>query len=415
MDPYAVIELQRTAGNRAVAALFAGEVVAQRDPLAPELPTRELPPATQRWKYTEPFRGAAALVRTTTVEATAWGEIAPGPPRVTYRREVELETADGITFYLDIRGTVALAPGTELPKSADAAIARSGRMVRSQRTTRVEGGGVVEVNEYSLHDLANTSFGFVAGAVMPDYAQLGLTPSQQESAILRYLAGLARKPRTAPASAEPSEAVKVGIAAANLATDFAPLVGELKDLYRAVTGEDPVTGEKLSRWERVLAALGAIPLIGKLGKGIGVGLKFLGRGLSWLKGRGAGLAHWFSERIARWRNSRKGRQLEKESEQAKQLADGGKIARAAKITIREGDVMIAVVAKDGTLLAHHTPNLSHRELINRELGGVLPAGAEAVTIGKEGGRLMTVRSMNIHGNSLPASAEIWAGVLRAFD
>jgi hypothetical protein len=84
------------------------------------------------------------MYRTTKIEATAWAETGPAPPRISYRREVELQTIGGITFYLDIRGTVALAPGTALPTSPDAALHMRGRVVRSQRSVHVEGADVIE-------------------------------------------------------------------------------------------------------------------------------------------------------------------------------------------------------------------------------------------------------------------------------
>jgi hypothetical protein len=212
-----------------------------------------------------------------------------------------------------------------LPTSPEAALQMRGRMVRSQRSIHVEGGDVIEVREYSPHEVGGQSFGFVANAVMPDYAKLPLTTQAQEKAILAYLAKLPRRPK-APAAAdtERSAAAKgdrstVGVAA-DIGTDFMPIIGELKDLYRAVTGEDPVTGEKLARWEQALAFLGALPLIGKLTKGVRKGIKWLGRGLSWLKGKGAALALWFANKLEKWRESRKAKRLAREAEKVKQLA-----------------------------------------------------------------------------------------------
>jgi hypothetical protein len=260
---------------------------------------------------------SAAMYRTTKIEATAWAEVGPAPPRISYRREVELQTLDGIKFYLDIRGTVALAPGTALPTSPDAAVQMRGRMVRSQRSVHVEGADVIEVREYSPHEVGGQSFGFVANAVMPDYAKLPLTTQEQEKAILAYLAKLPRRPKT-PSAADSGRST-VGVVA-DIGTDFIPIIGELKDLYRAVTGEDPVTGEKLAWWEQALAFLGAIPLIGKLTKGVRKGIKWLGRGLSWLKGKRAELAAWFAKKLKNWLDSRKAKRLEKAAEKARQLA-----------------------------------------------------------------------------------------------
>ena len=127
------------------------------------------------------------------------------------------------------------------------------------------------------------------------------------------------KRRPPQPTARPDRGLGPAGVAADVATDFLPIVGELKDLYRAVTGEDPVTGEKLKWWERALAFLGAIPLVGKLTKGISKGVKFLGRGLSWLRGKGAGLAVWFAEKLRRWRESRRAKRLAREAERVRQL------------------------------------------------------------------------------------------------
>ncbi len=386
--PQDVVSLQHAAGNRAVSRLLAeaGSLASvQRQP-----EQRVLPPATQRWDVEEPYRDQAAMYRTTKTEVTAWAEVGPGKPRISYRREVELQTVDGITFYLDIRGSVALAPGTALPTSAEAALQMQGRKVLSQRTLHVEGGDVIEVREYSPHEIGGQSFGFVARAVMPDYAQLPLTTAEQEKAILAYLAKLPRRPK-APVAADEGGTGEEGRStlgvAADIGTDFIPIVGELKDLYRAVTGTDPVTGEKLKWWERALAALGAIPLIGKLGKGLRSGIKWLGKGLSWLKGRGAALAAWFAEKIEKWRYSRKG------------ITAGSK----AKTFLHETEALVAVVDKDGKIIAKkNAVTTSHQALIDQKLNGKLPEGARAVTIFKEGGEIHVHDSRGIHGSAGPS-------------
>ncbi len=57
-------------------------------------------------------------------------------------------------------------------------------------------------------------------------------------------------------------AVIVGIA-----LDFIPVVGEAKSLLEAARGVDTITGEPLAGWERVLAVLGAIPVLGIVARG----------------------------------------------------------------------------------------------------------------------------------------------------
>jgi hypothetical protein len=410
--PQDVMSLQRAAGNRAIAGVFTEARPAVSVQRQPE--QRVLPPMTHRWEeMDEPFRDQAAMSRTTKIEATAWAEVGPGSPRISYRREVELQTVDGITFYLDIRGDVALAPGTVLPASPEAALQTRGRSVLSQRTVHVEGSDVIEVREYSPHEVAGQSFGFVANAVMPEYAKLSLTAKQQETAILAYLAKLPRQPK-APVRAE--EGLSTGGVVADIATDFIPIVGELKDLYRAVTGTDPVTGEKLKWWERALAFLGAIPLVGKLAKGLGKGIKFLGRGLSWLKGKGATLAVWFADKLEKWRSSRKAKRLAKEGEKAQQLAAGNKVAKAAKVFVAEGNPLVAIVGKDGTILAKkNAATISHQGLIDQKLNGKLPEGARAVTIIKEGGEIHVVDSVGVHGRALPSPKNVIEAVRAQFE
>lgn len=381
-----ILALQRRVGNRAVVSWLTDATagVVQRQP-----GDRVLPPRTRRWDgEPEVFRGRAVLVRTTSIEATSWAEVGPGPPRIRYRRTVELETIDGIRFYLDIRGTVDLAPGTRLPDDGGAALQLRGARVLSQRTTHADGADLVEISEYSPHTVTGQSFAFVANAVMPAYAMLSLSPEQQEAAILAYLATRARRPRPPTAEDGPGTIATV----ADIGTDFLPIVGELKDLYRAIEGTDPVTGRTLAWWERALSVLGAIPLIGKLSKGIRAGAKFLGRGLSWLRGRGAAMGAWFAEKLEKWRLSRKAKRLE---QKGRQLGKGGTAARAGRIFVAENSTIIAVVDGQGRILSHSLPNISHEDLIARTYrDGVLPVGEYAVTIGKDNGAIYVQNSHN---------------------
>lgn len=313
--PDDVVTLQHAAGNRAVADWLGrpdAVLPVQRQP-AP----RVLPPRTQRWAKEEAYQGEARLHRTTAIEASSWAEVGPAPPRISYRREVELWTRDGISVYLDIRGTVRLDPGTALPTDEAGALAMRGREVLSQRTLRIDGGDVIPVSEYSPDLLGRASFGSAAEAVLPDYAQLPLSVAQQEAAILAHLRRVPRRPRAVEKADDERSAVGV---AADVATDFLPLIGELKDLYRAVTGRDPVTGEKLAWWERALAWLGAIPLVGKLSKMVGKGLKFLAKPFRWLGAKGAAFAGWVAEKFSGWLQSRKAKKLAKAQTEARRLA-----------------------------------------------------------------------------------------------
>lgn len=58
----------------------------------------------------------------------------------------------------------------------------------------------------------------------------------------------------------------LGAVGLSLILDFIPVIGEIKSFNEFRTGRDLITGQKLSWWERLLALLGAIPLIGRLTK-----------------------------------------------------------------------------------------------------------------------------------------------------
>ncbi|HEX6288586.1 MAG TPA: pre-toxin TG domain-containing protein [Herpetosiphonaceae bacterium] len=77
----------------------------------------------------------------------------------------------------------------------------------------------------------------------------------------------------------------------NVITDFVPIVSNIKDGIIAITGINPVTGEKVSPMERAMAAAFAIPgagnvlkLIGKGGKLAAKGVKYIDEGLAIVAG-----------------------------------------------------------------------------------------------------------------------------------
>lgn len=53
----------------------------------------------------------------------------------------------------------------------------------------------------------------------------------------------------------------------SLALNFIPLIGTAKGIVEAITGEDMITGTKLAGWERGLAALAAVPVLGGIVRG----------------------------------------------------------------------------------------------------------------------------------------------------
>lgn len=88
-------------------------------------------------------------------------------------------------------------------------------------------------------------------------------------------------------------------------------------------------------------------------------------------------------------------------------------ATSSRIFIPEGNAVLGIV-HDGKLIAH-TSNvtLGHATFVERTIGS-LPAGAEAVTIGRFGGELTVTRSRAIHGQALPASREAYEAVTAIF-
>lgn len=70
--------------------------------------------------------------------------------------------------------------------------------------------------------------------------------------------------------------------AADVGTDFAPIVGNLKDAYIAMTGENPVTGEKVGIAGRILAGIFALPIMGNVLKYLGKGSKLIADVGKWI-------------------------------------------------------------------------------------------------------------------------------------
>lgn len=277
--------LQRTVGNAAVAALVrqssrAGPPRSDHQPVVQRAPDTE---HTLTWEVTDSSKDSAALHRTTKIEADAWGEVGPAPPRVKYDRRVDLETRDGITVSLRINVTVYLPVGEKLPRTPEEALSRIGRHVRGGRYFTASGGALDSFNEDQYYDsgtavsLRKLSEGF------PDYALLALTAKQQEAAILRKLSSLPRRDVRASESGGQSagggestlkERIKQGI---DLVTDFIPGVSNIKDFSIFLTGINPVTGEKVGWPGRILALIFAIPVIGTVLKYVGKGAKYVGK------------------------------------------------------------------------------------------------------------------------------------------
>lgn len=281
--PDAILDLQQRYGNAYVNRRMAERGTIQRGPT----PRVKEQPRTHKWEYEEHHKGRASLHRTTKIESDRWGEIGPTQPRIKYRREVNLRTADGAEVYVDIRGIARLQPGTTLPDTPEAALDISGLAVETQLSFVVEGGDFETFRDYQRREVRALSLSKVAEAVLPDYAKLPLNPAQQEAAILRYLSGLKKRKKEPPKAKDDDGSVAGHVI--DTATDFVPFVGELKDAYRAIMGVDPYTGRKLALWERILSGIFAIPILGKGIKWIGKGLKWIGKGLGWV---GRKLGKW---------------------------------------------------------------------------------------------------------------------------
>lgn len=134
----------------------------------------------------------------------------------------------------------------------------------------------------------------------------GLTPAE-EAMIMRLRRGResesgTTEPTATPATAEGaatpkttsgegsgrSAAADAAITATDVGTDFAPVVSNVKDALTAMTGINPVTGEKVGTLGRIAAGIFAIPVVGNVLKWIGKGGKALLKLGRWLVKRGGG-------------------------------------------------------------------------------------------------------------------------------
>ncbi len=311
--PDAIIDLQQRYGNAYVNRRLAERGTIQRGP-DPKVKVKT-DVNNLKWENEEHHKGRSTMRRTTKIQSESWGEVGPVQPNVKYRREVWLKTADGAEVYVRIDGHVRLPAGTKPPATPEAALDASGADVLTQVSFVVEGGDFETFRDYQRRNIRTLSLKTFTETVFPDYAKLPLNPAQQEAAILRYLGGLKKRKKEPPKETKKDPHIAVQVA--DTVTDFIPFVGELKDAYRAITGVDPVTGEKLKWWERILSGIFAIPILGKGIKWLGKGLKWIGKGLGWV-GRKLGrflgpyavkALEWFMEKFA--------------SKRTKQLPPGG--------------------------------------------------------------------------------------------
>ena len=305
----AVLRLQQLAGNRAVKSMLGG--APRRDFVQRDRQPPATQPGTRKWTSKEHSTVKAKLHRTTDIVVDDWGEVGPAPPRIKFDRSVSLEMADGAEATVGIWATVRLNPGEKLPASPEIAFAAVGREASGGWSVNAEWGDLVPYLDSSRYVLPLSSMEIFTHR-LPPYALWSDTPAQQEAALLKFVASLPRR-KKAPApdedrrarpdrvaggggagtggarpagggrrsSAPPSQVLEtLAVVAADVITDFVPVVGNLKDGYRAFTGRDPVTKEKLGWGSRLLSLLFAIPILGTLLRGVGKGTKLLGRALT---------------------------------------------------------------------------------------------------------------------------------------
>ncbi len=94
---------------------------------------------------------------------------------------------------------------------------------------------------------------------------------------------------------------------------------------------------------------------------------------------------------------------------------GGRALPPPKTFIPEGQAYIGVVRNDEILAMTSDTALGHQEFIARRLGGVVPPGAQVVSFGKYGGRIMVMLSQSYHGGARVASPTTWQAILNMFE
>ncbi|MFC4360605.1 DUF4157 domain-containing protein [Halobium salinum] len=104
----------------------------------------------------------------------------------------------------------------------------------------------------------------------------------------------AEVPESTPAKAEESDSGGILTTLGDIATDFIPGVSNVKDVYTALTGENPVTGEKVGVLGRIASGIFAIPGVGNVAKYVGKGGKLVVKGIV---GAGRKIA---KSRLGRW-------------------------------------------------------------------------------------------------------------------
>lgn len=293
LDPQSLIRLQRAAGNAAVVALQRPKNT------APAPPTSTHPPADGART-----NGPGVAVPDTAMKQD-WmpiGGVFPGRTHHPYRHTPEERTrilaqlnADQLDRVRDLVGQFG---------GLDPAVITECRAVWKEGPDGALGGHWSFVDKTST-TIARAYVGWdtirpLATGEHQDHLRVwmqahtkqlsegigpdGVTTVDSAAATSKPAANATTNDNAGPSSLE-----GVVTAAADLATDVTPGVSNVKDAYTAITGRNPVTGEKVGTAGRLMAAIFAIPGLGNV--------------LKWVK-KGPGAAARLGKAIGRTRLGR---------------------------------------------------------------------------------------------------------------
>ncbi|HEU4578517.1 MAG TPA: pre-toxin TG domain-containing protein [Polyangiaceae bacterium] len=176
-------------------------------------------------------------------------------------------------------------------------------------------------------------------------AAAGALQGLQPGRPLAPVAGPELPPNAGSVAASGAQEPSVLLRGTDIATDFVPWVSNAKDATTALTGINPVTGEKVGTVGRVMAGVFAVPAAGNLLKYIGKGGKYvlkggkaayeaaktakLGTRLAGILGRRA------EQEIAAEGAERLAKEAEKAAEQAAERAAAGATREATEEAARD--------------------------------------------------------------------------------
>jgi hypothetical protein len=303
-------------------------------------------------------------------------ELRPGSVGwLTYQRQVWIKTPEGHEATLLVIGSLHLYPPFNPLAGVEDALRESGKLLNLRWNVQVkyatkdlpdlsgwhyppDGNQHIRGNNQTLIDLADDKAAL--------FARFSLTRQRQYetlSAYIKesYLNEIPRQikieeerrkaARERPSPEEEMDVEAVAEVVVDLATDFIPGISNVKDAIIALTGVNPVTGEKVGWFGRVFSALFAIPGIGNLlkygVKGVGKALVWLGRRLgplivaagAWSLSKAKKIWDWIVERLGRKRPALppSQRQLPPASSIPEKIPEG-KSSKTIEETVRIGKV-----------------------------------------------------------------------------